>query len=117
LDKQLRRLRSRIAGAAVDAAGHRRFALELRDEMIEWASKRTAEGQSQASVAEELGINSRLLWRWLRRETVVVREVIVAEQTDARSVSAGGRRVVLRGGVEIVGLDLDDVIAIVRALS
>jgi len=85
--------------------------------MIAWASRRTVEGQSQASVAEELGINLRLLWKWLQRETVVLREVMVADEAEARPVSTGGRRVLLRGGVEIVGLELDDVIAIVRALS
>jgi len=108
-----RRLRSRITGAPVDASGHRRFSAELRADIVEHARERIADGASQKSVADELGIAARLLWTWLHRD-VVVREVVIEEQPTPRRAD---RRLVLRSGIEIVGLDLDELIAIARALS
>lgn len=115
MDRELGRLRSRIAATAKDTKGHRRFSAELRAEIVSFARARVAGGETQSSVAAELGIGSRVLWRWLQVEQVLLREVVIGD--DAAVVPRGARRIRLRGGVEIVGLELDEVIAVARALS
>lgn len=115
MDQELRRLRSKIASAPKDAKEHRRFGVELRAELVAYARGRIAKGETQHGVAESLGIGPRLLWRWLQQGETAMREVMLAPEPPPEK--HGARRLVLRGGVEIVGLDLDEVIAIARALS
>lgn len=115
MDREQRRLKQRMAATPKDANGHRRFDEELREELVRYARSRITKGATQHAVAIELGIGSRLLWRWLQRDRSPVREVVVEEVAQRRA--QGDRRLVLRGGVEIVGLDLDELIAIARALA
>lgn len=109
-------MRARIASAPTDAKGHGRFDDGLRDEVAAYVRERTSMGDSQQLIADELGIHARLVSRWLRGGRATVRAVEIATETrdEARPT---GRRVVLRGGVEILGLELDEVIALARALS
>lgn len=115
MDRELRRLRSRIAGAPKDGQGHRRFGAELRTDVLSFARARISSGATQSEVAAELGVGSRVLWGWLRRDESPLREVVV--DTEPRATRPRSYRITLRGGAEIVGLELDDVIAIARALS
>ena len=115
MDRELRRLRARIADTAKDTKGHRRFSAELRADLVRFARARVAGGETQSSVAAELGVGSRVLWGWLQVESAPLREVVLEDKSTV--VTRGDRRVVLRGGVEIVGLELDELIAIARALS
>jgi hypothetical protein len=115
VDRELRRLRSKIASAPKDANEHRRFGAELRAELVAYARGQIEKRETQQAIAESLGIGSRLLWRWLQRADATIREVVLEPERAPEKRSE--RRLVLRGGVEIVGLELDELIAIARALS
>lgn len=116
MERELRRLRSRIASALVGAKGHRRFEPELRAEIVEYARRRVAEDESQRDIAAELGIGARLLSGWLRGAGAPLREVVV-ELEDLPRPERRERRLVMRSGVELVGLEVDELIAIAKALS
>ena len=116
MDRELRRLRTKIADTAKDTKGHRRFAAELRSEIVSFARTRIAAGATLRSTAAELELATRVLWGWLQTEpSSPLREVVV--DGDEAVVGRSDRRIVLRGGVEIVGLELDELIEIARALS
>lgn len=115
MDRELRRLRSRVVDAPKDASGHRRFDDELRDEVVAYARGRISSGESQSAVARELGLAPRVLWRWLRGHAAPLREVVVEDLGAGRAHR--NHRLVLRSGVEIVGLELDDLITLARALA
>ena len=77
MDRELRRLRSKIAATTSDRQGHRRFAEELRAELLNFARARISDGATQAEVADELGIGLRVIRGWLRHDDVPLREVMV----------------------------------------
>ena len=56
-----------------------------------------------------------MLWGWLRRDESLLREVVI--DTEPSATQSRSFRITLRSGAEIIGLELDDVIAIARALS
>ena len=115
MDRELRRLRSRIAAAPKDGQGHRRFGVELRADVLSFARARISSGATQSEVAAELGVGARVLWGWLRRDESLLLEVVI--DTEPSATQSRSFRITLRSGAEIIGLELDDVIAIARALS
>ena len=113
-DKELVQLRSRIAVVATGRGGNRQFHDELREAIVAWAQRQMADGRTRRGVAKELGVSDSSLMRWMS-PTSRVREVVVHEVHER----ASARRLTLRlvGGAEVLGLELEDVIAIVRALG
>jgi transposase-like protein len=116
MDREQRRLKSRIKAAPVNNRGCRRFEPELRATIAEHARRRNAEGESQASVAEDLGISEGLLWKWMQNAAPPVREVTLGPDVDS-STRGSDRRLRLPNGIELCGLELEELIAIARALS
>jgi transposase-like protein len=112
-------LKSRIKAAPANARGYRRFEPELRAAIAEHARRRNAEGESQARVAEDLGISEGLLWKWMQRPTSPVREVTVVLDAEAPATPTrtSERRLRLPNGIELWGLELEELIIVVRALS
>jgi hypothetical protein len=125
MGRELRRLRAAIESSPRDVKGQRQFGPALREEMVSFVRAQIAEGSTQKEAAAELGIAARLVRYWIQQEEsplheeplgdAALREVVVESQRP--SSTRGERRVVLRSGVEIVGLELDELIEIARALS
>ena len=72
-------------------------------------------------IAGSLGLHPRSLWGWLQadapiREVELIDDVGVAASHEGAAANHG-LRLILRGGAEVVGLQLHEVIALVRALS
>lgn len=116
MDHQLRALRRRIGRTERNARGHRRYDEELRIEIIEYVRRREDDGCSLAEVARDLDLTQRTVWGWVRREEETM--VKPVELVDVEPVTPSeGRTLVLPGGSRIEGLSIDDVLALVRALS
>ena len=116
MEQQLRALRRRIERTSRNARGYRRYDEELRVEIVEYVLRRRDDGFCQAEVARELGLTQRTIWGWVRQaQHDVVRPVEIID--DEPVTTSRGRALVLPGGSRIEGLSIDDVLALVRALS
>lgn len=62
-------LQERIRGVVVASNGHAQYPAELRREVIEYSKPLMAQGQSQQSIADELGMNGWTLNRWHQNES------------------------------------------------
>jgi transposase-like protein len=83
---------------------------------VEYVHRRRDDGYCQAEVARELGLTQRTIWGWVRQAQHDV--VKLVELVDDEPVTTSeGRTLVLPGGSRIEGLSIDDVLALVRALS
>lgn len=116
MNREHRQLIAKITSTAKDGKGRRRFSPDLRREVIAYARTQLSAGQTQQSIGDSLGLSARMLWKWLRGSTSPVREVSITA-VPAIATARTGPRIVLRGGIEIVDLDIDAVIAIAKALS
>ncbi len=116
MDQTLTTLRRRIKKTKADARGHRRYEEGLRIAVVEYALDRGEDGDSLAAVARELGLTQRTLWGWVQRnrESVIRPVELVDESLDP---APSTRSLVLPGGSRIEGLSLEDIVALVRALS
>ena len=116
MDHQLKALKRRIGRTECDARGHRRFDEQLRLEIVEYVLRREDDGCSLSEAARDLGITQRTVWGWVRRARQdVLRPVEVVDEEPVEM--SGGRALVLPGGSRIEGLSIEDVLALVRALS
>lgn len=114
-DNELVRLKSRIAVAATGRGGHRQFEDDLRAAIVAWVLKQMSKGVARMVAAQQLGVSDASVRRWMSSGAAAVREVVLREPAIQQH---GGRlRLVLRGGAEVHGLEVEDVIAIARALG
>lgn len=121
MQRELEKLRRAIARTAINANGRRRFDAALRAQVCGHARRRVDAGERLAEIAGSLGLHPRSLWGWLQadapiREVELVDDVGVAASHEG-AAGTHGLRLILRGGAEVVGLQLHEVIALVRALS
>ena len=96
------------------ATGGRRFGADLRARLKSAAVSLKRAGTSQTKIAESLGISQVTVGRYLR-------------EPDAFSGSAAARpvavtttsmtKVTTPSGFEVEGLDVDDIVALIRRLS
>jgi hypothetical protein len=114
---EIRALRRRIEQTGRNARGHRRYGKKLRADVVAYAQRREEEaGLSQAAVARELGLSQKALWSWVRSFRQIAMKPV--EIVDDRPVEAKPKRtLVLPGGARVEGLEVDDVIALVKGLS
>ena len=113
---QLEALRRKIGRTQRDARGHRRYDERLRVEIVEYVLRREDDGCSLSEAARELDLTQRTVWGWVRRARQdVMRPVELVD--DQPMDPSDGRTLVLPGGSRIEGLSIDDVLALVRALS
>ena len=121
MQRELRALRREVGQTETTANGRRRFTSALRERVCEHARQRVDGGERLADVAASLGLHPRSLWGWLRAGDPIREVSLVDDGADViavhERVEDGRLRLVLRGGVEVLGLRLDEVIALARALS
>ena len=116
MDQQLEALRRRIKRTTRNARGHRQYDEQLRVEIVEYVLRRGDDGCCQAEAARELGLTQRTVWGWVQQaQQGLIKPVELVD--DDRPVTSEGRTLVLPGGSKIEGLSIDDVLALVRALS
>ncbi len=106
-------LRAEIAKATLPS-GRRRIGAELRAKLKSAASLMREAGASQTQIAESLGISHVTVSRYLRskhEKPVAVRPVSVGAK------AAVGSKVMTPSGFEVEGLDVDDIVTLIRSLS
>ena len=114
-------LKRRIARLPVNSTGSRlRYPEELKEAAVALAEERKRHGWTQSSVATALGINDAMLssWKGERRGARLnggkFRPVSVQDEDSPQEAS---RALVLPNGVRIEGLNLDELVALVRELT
>ena len=118
----LEQLKKRIARLPVNRTGTRRHYPEaLKKAVLAFVEHRKQEGETQLSLAAELGINYAMLSDWKRKSRkartkgVQVRRVcVVDEQVSERSKTV---TVTLPSGIRVEGLELEGLIKLVQELS
>ena len=96
-----------------------RYTPELRRRAVALARVHLAGGQSLMATARMLGLRSRTLTLWLRREPRSFRQVKLTVPASPPAPEAPSGRVVLitPQGFRVEGLDPGDVATVVRSLS
>jgi hypothetical protein len=94
----------------------RRYPARLQTRIAEYGRERIAAGVAAAKVCAEIGVSQPTLVRILEQAPAPMHRVRVAEVKEetptARTLTVRGPR-----GLVIEGLDIDDVAALVKALS
>ena len=67
-------LRARIAAAPKQGPGRRRYGVELKRAVVEYAFARQGERTTIGEIAEELGLSAALLGRWLRHARLRIKK-------------------------------------------
>jgi transposase-like protein len=94
-----------------------RYPTAFRQEAVAIARERRSAGAPIARIARELGLRSRTLALWLRRAPKRrVRRVTLAQEATMTPKPSAALTVRV-GSVEIAGLELSGVVALVRALG
>jgi hypothetical protein len=90
---------------------------ELRQRATSYARRRAAEGAPQRVIAEELGVSTVSIGRWLgarhstaRQSAALVPVHVIAEPTER----ASGFEIVTLRGLRVVGLDLEALCAVLE---
>lgn len=123
METKIAELRKRIERTKRNRRGHKIFAVELRDQVVELAHAWMADGRRRSELARRLGLDAATLSYWLHQcgpaaapDEARVRPVQVFDipASDART---GERSIVLPSGIRIEGLTLGDVVELARALA
>jgi len=116
------KLRALLSSTPRSGTG-RMYSAELRRAVVEFADAAVAQGQSQVSVARELGISAANVGRWLRSarcEGGQAKQMCRVELLDAgrrdEEMSRGRLVVHTTSGLSIEGLTLSELMALVRAV-
>ena len=115
---QAKKLRDRIEAAPRNGRGRREYGAELRDELIAFVRERIAAGSSASAAAKELELYPATVIGWLAKEVGDVDEARM-RRVDAVSkakASGGGLVLELGDGACIRGLQIEDVLELLRAL-
>lgn len=119
MKKEVAALRARIEKTVRGTNGRRKFDDDVRRQAAALARRCVENGESVRSLAESLGLNPATLYYWLKTTTSspMVRAVELVErevEAEAPREEPGHLVVVLPSGVRIEGLQLADVIDLVR---
>lgn len=108
------RLRSEIHGLA-DVKQRRRYPLQLRGRVVQYARARIADGASAAVVSKELDIGAPTLARFLS----AARARSPFAELRLREPERGSDGLVVRGpcGVRVEGMSVDDVALLLQRLA
>lgn len=115
------RLRREIAAIqSRESFRTRRYPISLRRAVVEYVHEQRSVGRRPRRVARELGVTHQTLAHWLRSATPSIRPVTIAPVvpllSSARSpISAPV--LVLSSGHRVEGLDVEQLVALVRALA
>ena len=122
MDAELRRLRNQLATNRGQGAKRPRFPLWLREQIADFARRRSEDGSSHWQVADELGLSRSTLQIWLRRfpgskGRSRLRQVEIEE---ARSLPTSGTAtpavLILADGSRVEGLSVESLVTVLRAL-
>jgi len=99
----------------------RRYPAELQRAVVAYAHEQLRGGQRRRRVAHELGLTEQTLAQWVRTASPVLRPVTIAASPRRRSSWTGTPAecpvLVLAGGHRIEGLNLDQLVTVVRVLA
>ncbi len=97
----------------------RRYPAELRRAVVAYTHEQRRLGRRPWRVARGLGLTQQTLAHWMRVAAPAIRPVVVAPRAAAIPVpeAAAGPILVLAGGHRVEGLDLDQLVTVVRALA
>lgn len=118
---EAKKLRERIANAGVNARGHREYGLELRRDLVAYTRRSIAAGGNATTSAKQLGINPATVIGWLKTEvevsTALCRvEVDDADEAGVRVRNDGTLVLEIAGGLRVLGLQLEQLVELVRRL-
>lgn len=115
------RLRREIAAIqARESFRTRRYPSPLRRAVVQYVQEQRSVGRRPHRVALELGVRQQTLAHWLRSATPSIRPVRIAasESSPAITPTSSSRPVlVLASGHRVEGLDVEQLVTLVRALA
>jgi hypothetical protein len=115
---EIDRLRHALAESRRPVTGVRhRCPADLREEIVSRARVLRQQGHTLRRIAETFAVPHKTLANWLQRYQGTLRPVTVASSYSMAPGSSGGIRIVTPQGYRIEGLDVDEAIALVRALA
>ena len=94
-----------------------------RNLALDYARERLGEGDTMGTISGALGINAQTLWKWRKRYGNPIRPVHVSEPEPQAEPPApvenetAGPVLMMPSGARIEGLDVDGVIAVLKALG
>jgi transposase-like protein len=112
MQKEIAKLKREIGRAPRNERGRRRYGRDLRERVIDLATRWRADGHAVAALARELGVRDSMLAEWLR--SAGARRVRRVEVVDEPSSPAGRLIIRLPNGAVIEGLSLEDVASLLR---
>ena len=108
------RVRFREAASEIGEGAGRKFPAEMKQLGGEYARSRRSEGASWSAIADELGVIVPTVRRWAERGETPT-STFVPVRVDR--VTKATYSAVLPGGLRIEAMELEAVVALVRALS
>lgn len=112
------RLRRRIADQRADSS-RPRYPEDLKAEIVAFTRRRMAEGASRRRCALDLGLPVPTLALWMRgaEPEAGFRPVRQAQEEPDTATPSGELRLVTPAGHRVEGLDLEGLVAVLRALA
>lgn len=106
---------ARVRGRG-NGRGHK-YPVALRSAVIAHVRRRRAHGDRISAISRELGLRPDTLHRWLEPGRAAGFRPVEVVPTGRATPAGGGPVVTLPNGMCIEGLDLPDLLALVRALA
>ena len=99
--------------------GHKqRIGRELKQRVVEYAERRTGEGERWVEVTRALGVRPAQLWRWRREQKSAAEKATFRRVALSRAPSKGASAVVVQGPSGLrLELDLDGLAQLLKKLS
>jgi transposase-like protein len=97
-----------------------RYTKELRKEAIAYARSRQEKGYRLSKIADDLGLKSVTLARWLKQSqgsTLRPVEILTTPHTDETAVATKGVTLTLPNGMRIEGLAVDSLVSLLRQIG
>jgi len=115
------RLRREIAAIqSRESFRTRRYPASLRRAVVAYLNEQRSIGRRPHRVAQELGLRQQTLAHWLRAATPAIRPVTIAPLLSAvpsPRPPSSAVVLVLAGGHRVEGLDVEQLVTLVRALA
>lgn len=116
-------LKKHIAELPVGGSGRRKYPRAVKEAALAILEEKRAEGWTQSRLADELGLNQATLSHWRRRALKgnqavgKIRPVRLVSEAETRGDECASRRaVVLPSGVRVEGLEMTELLALVKVL-
>jgi len=122
MDVELRRLRNQLATNRGEGPRRPRFPLWLREQVADFARRRSERGSSLWQVADELGLNRSTVQLWSRRypgsqgRSRLRRVEVGKSELPSPTLGAATPVLILADGSRIEGLTLESLITVLREL-